>query len=46
MVAWRAEHQRHAEHAHEADRAAFAAALGLFARPHVSHRQYATLVGR
>jgi hypothetical protein len=44
LVAWKAEHQRHAEHVHKAERAAFGAALGLFAREWISHEQYATLV--
>jgi hypothetical protein len=44
LVAWRAEHQRHPPHVHKAERAAFSAALGMYARPHISHKQYATLV--
>jgi len=44
LVAWRAEHEQHSEHAHKAERAAVGAALGVFARPWVSHKQYATLV--
>jgi len=44
LVAWKAEHQRHAEHVHKAARAAFGAALGLFARPSISHTRYTTLV--
>ena len=44
LVAWRAEHQQHSEHAHKAERAAVGAALGVFARPWTSHKQYATLV--
>jgi hypothetical protein len=44
LVAWRAERQRHPPHVHKAERAAFGAALGLFARPHISHKQYVTLV--
>jgi hypothetical protein len=44
LIAWRAEHQRHAEHVHKAERAAFGAALGVFARPWISHSHYATLV--
>jgi hypothetical protein len=44
LVAWRAEHQRHPPHVHKAERAAFGAALSLFARPHISHKQYTTLV--
>jgi hypothetical protein len=45
LEAWKAEHQRHSEHVHKAARAAFGAALGLFARPWISHKTYATLVG-
>jgi hypothetical protein len=45
LVAWRAEHQRHPPHVHKAERAAFGAALGIFARTHINHTQYATLVG-
>jgi hypothetical protein len=45
LQAWRAEHQRHSAHVHKAERAAFGAALGLFARPWISHTQYAALVG-
>jgi hypothetical protein len=44
LVAWRAEHQRHTEHAHKSERAAVAAALGVFARPWINHSVYATLV--
>jgi hypothetical protein len=44
LVAWRAEHQLHTEHAHKAERAAVGAALGVFSRPWISHKQYATLV--
>jgi hypothetical protein len=44
LVAWRAEHQRHAEHVHKAERAAFGAALGLFARPRLRPAPYETLV--
>jgi hypothetical protein len=44
LVAWRAEHELHAEHVHKAERAAFAAALGLFARDWVTHHQYTVLV--
>jgi hypothetical protein len=44
LVAWKAEHQQHPEHVHKAERAAFGAALGLFARAWISHAQYATLV--
>jgi hypothetical protein len=45
LVAWRAEHRAHAPHVHRAERAAFGAALGLFAQPWISHAQYAMLVG-
>jgi hypothetical protein len=44
LEAWRAEHQRHAPHVHKAERAAFGAALGIFARDRISHKQYVTLV--
>jgi hypothetical protein len=44
LVAWKAEHQRHLPHAHKAERAAFAAALGLFARPWIRRELYETLV--
>jgi hypothetical protein len=44
LIAWHAEHQTHAPHVHKAERAAFAAALGLFAQSWISHAQYATLV--
>src|SRR5436309_16064795 len=44
LVAWRAEHQQHTEHAHKAERAAVGAALGVFARPWISRKEYATLV--
>jgi hypothetical protein len=44
LIAWRAEHQRHPPHVHRAERAALGAALGLFARDKISHKQYATLV--
>jgi hypothetical protein len=45
LEAWRAEHQRHPPHVHKAERAAFGAALGIFARDKISHKQYAALVG-
>src|SRR6476646_10582442 len=32
LVGWRAEHERHPPHVHKAERAAFGAALGIFAR--------------
>jgi hypothetical protein len=44
FVAWRAEHGTHAVHVHKAERAAFAAALGVFAQAWISHSRYATLV--
>jgi hypothetical protein len=44
LIAWHTEHQAHAPHVHKAERAAFAAALGLFAQSWISHTQYATLV--
>ena len=44
LVAWKAEHQLHREHVHKAERAAFGAALGLFAQAWISHAQYAKLV--
>lgn len=44
LVAWHGEHRMHATHVHKAERAAFAAALGLFAQARISHTQYARLV--
>jgi hypothetical protein len=44
LIAWLTEHQTHAPHVHKAERAAFAAALGVFAQPWISHAQYTTLV--
>ena len=44
FTAWRAEHGTHSPHVHKAERAAFAAALGLFARPWISRANYSTLV--
>jgi hypothetical protein len=44
LIAWHSEHRTHAPHVHKAERAAFAAALGLFGQPWISHAQYATLV--
>ena len=44
LVAWHAEHQLHEAHVHKAERAAMAAALGLFAQSRISHAHYATLV--
>jgi hypothetical protein len=41
LVAWRAEH---GEMGHKAEDAAYGAALGLFARPHIAHTEYETLV--
>jgi hypothetical protein len=45
LIAWHSEHQSHAPHVHKAERAAFAAALGLFTQSWISHAQYARLVG-
>jgi hypothetical protein len=44
LIAWHAEHRQHAPHVHKAERAAFAAALGLFAQARISRAQYARLV--
>ena len=44
FIAWRAEHGNHATHVHKAERAAFAAALAVFAQAWISHAQYRTLV--
>jgi len=44
LIAWHAEHRMHSAHVHKAERAAFAAALALFAQPRISHAQYARLV--
>jgi hypothetical protein len=44
LVAWRAEHQAHADHVHKAERAAFGAALGLFAQSRIPHATYVKLV--
>lgn len=41
LVSWKA---RHGPPGHKAERAAFGAALGLFARDHLSREQYAVLV--
>jgi hypothetical protein len=41
LVSWKA---RHGQQGHKAERAAFGAALGLFARDQLSHAQYAGLV--
>jgi hypothetical protein len=44
LIAWHTEHQHHPPQVHKAERAAFAAALGLFAQPGISHAHYARLV--
>jgi hypothetical protein len=44
LIAWHAEHRSHAAHVHKAERAAFAAALGLYAQPRIAHHHYARLV--
>jgi hypothetical protein len=44
LIAWHTEHQTHAPHVHKAERASFAAALGLFAQSWIPRAQYATLV--
>ena len=44
LIAWHTEHQYHSRHAHKAERAAFSAALGLFAQSRISHAHYARLV--
>ena len=44
LIAWHSEHRTHSPHVHKAERAAFAAALGLFAQSRISHAQYARLV--
>lgn len=44
LIAWHAEHRMHSAHVHKAERAAFAAALGVFARARISHAHYAKLV--
>jgi hypothetical protein len=41
LVHWKAEH---GDKGHRAERAAFGAALGLFAREHISRAQYVSLV--
>jgi hypothetical protein len=41
LVTWKA---KHGQLGHKAERAAFGAALGLFAREHLSREQYASLV--
>jgi hypothetical protein len=45
LIAWHTEHRAHAPHVHKAERAALAAALGLFAQAHISHAHYRRLVG-
>jgi hypothetical protein len=44
LIAWHSEHQGHAPHVHKAERAALAAALGLFAQAWIAHAHYARLV--
>ena len=44
LIAWHSEHLAHAPHVHKAERAAFAAALGLFAQARISHAHYRRLV--
>ena len=44
LIAWHTEHQMHAPHVHKAERAAMAAALGLFAQARISHAHYRRLV--
>jgi len=41
LVSWKA---KHGQLGHKAERAAFGAALGLFAREHLTREQYASLV--
>jgi len=41
LVSWKA---KHGQLGHKAERAAFGAALGLFARDHLTREQYASLV--
>ncbi|TMF55546.1 MAG: hypothetical protein E6I19_08155 [Chloroflexi bacterium] len=41
LVSWKA---KHGQEGHKAERAAFGAALGLFARDHLTREQYASLV--
>jgi len=41
LVSWKA---KHGQQGHKAERAAFGAALGLFARGHLTREQYASLV--
>ena len=44
LIAWHTEHQSHAPHVHKAERAAFAAALAVFAQARISHAHYRRLV--
>lgn len=44
LIAWEAEHRTHAPHVRKAERAALAAALGLFAQARISHAHYRRLV--
>jgi hypothetical protein len=44
LIAWHAEHSAHAPHVHKAERAALAAALGLYAQSRISRAHYARLV--
>jgi hypothetical protein len=44
LVGWKTEHLAHPIHVQKTERAAFGAALGLFARRWISHAQYTTLV--
>jgi hypothetical protein len=44
LIAWHTEHRSHPPHVHKAERAALAAALGLFAQARISHAHYRRLV--
>jgi hypothetical protein len=44
LIAWHTEHLMHAPHVRKAERAAMAAALGLFAQGRISHAHYRRLV--
>lgn len=44
LIAWEAEQRTHAPHLRKAERAALAAALGLFAQARISHAHYRRLV--
>src|SRR5262249_33555631 len=44
LIAWHTDHRTHPPHVHKAERAAFAAALGLFAQARISHAHYRRLV--